>query len=115
MIAVIFELTPKLGEREAYLKIAADLKQHLERLDGFLSVERFESLTEPGKLLSLSFWRDEQAVQQWRNLEVHRLAQSAGRQTHFACYRLRVAQVMRDYGLLEREQAPLDSQERHKA
>ena len=106
MIAVIFEVLPHAEHRKAYLDTAADLRPHLEQIDGFLSIERFESLSQPGKLLSLSFWRDETAVQQWRTLEVHRQAQAAGRSHLFADYRLRVAEVRRDYGLHERDQAP---------
>jgi len=109
MIAVIFEVLPHAEHRQAYLDTAAELRPHLEQIDGFLSIERFESLSLAGKILSLSFWRDEAAVQQWRNLEVHRQAQAAGRDHIFADYRLRVANVLRDYGLREREQAPKDS------
>ena len=113
MIAVIFEVLPHAEHRQAYLDTAAALRPHLESIDGFMSIERFESLSQPGKLLSLSFWRDEGAVQQWRNLEVHRQAQAAGRDHIFADYRLRVAGVLRDYGLREREQAPVDSRRAH--
>jgi len=113
MIAVIFEVVPREGHTDAYLQLAAGLREQLEAIDGFVSVERFQSLTQPAKLLSLSFWRDEAAVRRWRELETHRAAQQAGRQRHFADYRLRVAQVLRDYGLNEREQAPADSRQRH--
>ncbi|SMF00464.1 Heme-degrading monooxygenase HmoA [Tistlia consotensis] len=113
MIAVIFEVRPKAEGRAAYLDIAAALRPELERMDGFLSIERFESLTEPGKILSLSFWRDEAAVEAWRRLERHRAAQAEGRGRLFADYRLRVAAVLRDYGMAEREEAPADSRERH--
>jgi len=113
MIAVIFEVVPREGHTDAYLQIAAGLRAHLEAIDGFVSVERFRSLTQPDKILSLSFWRDEEAVQRWRELETHRAAQHAGRSEHFADYRLRVAQVLRDYGKSEREQAPADSRARH--
>ncbi|HTP71377.1 MAG TPA: antibiotic biosynthesis monooxygenase [Burkholderiaceae bacterium] len=113
MIAVIFEVVPREGHDEAYLSIAAGLRPQLEAIDGFIGVERFQSLTQPGKLLSLSFWRDEAAVRRWREVEAHRAAQQAGRGQHFADYRLRVAQVLRDYGLLEREQAPADSRAVH--
>jgi heme-degrading monooxygenase HmoA len=113
MIAVIFEVWPKDGRREAYLDIAATLKPLLEQIDGFISVERFESLTQPGKILSLSFFRDEAAVMAWRNTEKHRLAQQAGRGGLFTDYRLRIASVMRDYGLTERAEAPQDSRTRH--
>jgi heme-degrading monooxygenase HmoA len=113
MIAVIFEVEPADGARAHYLTIAADLKPELERHDGFLSVERFESLTTPGKLLSLSFWRDEAAVVAWRNHGDHRQAQAAGRAGVFAGYRLRVAAVLRDYGLTERDEAPPDSRRIH--
>ena len=101
MIAVIFEVLPHAAQRQAYLDTAADLRPHLEQIDGFVSIERFESLSQSGKLLSLSFWRDEAAVQQWRNLEVHRQAQAAGRDHIFADYRH------------AREQAPQDSQQVH--
>lgn len=113
MIAVIFEVTPFLGERHRYLDLAGDLRAKLEGMDGFISVERFESLTVRGKLLSLSFWRDEEAVRRWRETQEHRAAQQAGRGGVFADYRLRVAHVLRDYGLHEREQAPPDSRAVH--
>ena len=113
MIAVIFEVLPHAGRKDAYLDAAARLKPLLEKMDGFISIERFESLTQPGKILSLSIWRDEEAVRQWRNVEEHRRTQAAGRQSIFADYRLRVAQVIRDYGLNEREQAPADSKAAH--
>jgi heme-degrading monooxygenase HmoA len=109
MIAVIFELAPADGHRQEYLDIAAQLRPLLDGIDGFISIERFESLTAPGKILSLSFWRDEDAVAQWRNMEWHRIAQARGRATVFDDYRLRVASVSRDYGMREREQAPADS------
>jgi heme-degrading monooxygenase HmoA len=109
MIAVIFEVEPVDGRRDAYLGIAADLRPLLEGIDGFISVERFQSLVNPGKLLSLSFWRDEEAVKAWRNTEEHRQAQKAGRGGLFAGYRLRIAHVVRDYGLTDRDEAPQDS------
>lgn len=115
MIAVIFEVTPKDGMQGPYLEMAAKMKEHLEGFDGFISVERFESLTTPGKLLSLSIWRDEDAVIRWRKLTAHRGAQEAGRQNFFADYRLRVASVMRDYGMEERAEAPADSRAHHGA
>lgn len=113
MIAVIFEVVPADGRRQAYLDLAGDLRPLLETIEGFLSIERFESLSEPGKLLSLSFWRDEQAVARWRGTPEHRLAQAAGRGGVFADYRLRVAHVLRDYGLAERAEAPADSRAAH--
>jgi len=113
MIAVIFEVQPRPGRSDAYLDAAARLRPLLENIDGFVSIERFESLTQPGKFLSLSIWRDEDAVRQWRNIEAHRKVQGAGRQSIFADYRLRVAQVTRDYGLNDRAQAPDDSREAH--
>ncbi|WP_459617777.1 antibiotic biosynthesis monooxygenase family protein [Bordetella sp. 2513F-2] len=114
MIAVIFEVEFQPGRRAEYLAIAAGLVESLRRIDGFISVERFESLSTPGKLLSLSFWRDEAAVQAWRNLEMHREAQRAGRAGVFSDYRLRVAQVLRDYGMTRREDAPADSAAAHR-
>ena len=113
MIAVIFELWPHESRRKDYFDLAAELKPLLSEIDGFISVERFESLTEKGKFLSLSFWRDEAAVQQWRNLEAHRAAQEAGRGGVFRDYRLRVVQVLRDYGMNDRAEAPADSRARH--
>jgi len=113
MIAVIFEVWPRDGRQQDYLAMAAQLRPLLEQIDGFISIERFQSLTDPGKLLSLSFFRDEAAILQWRNLEAHRAAQEAGRGGVFDDYRLRIAGVMRDYGLREREQAPEDSRARH--
>ena len=109
MIAVIFEVWPKPERKKEYQDIAAQLRPILEKIDGFISIERFESLTEPGKILSLSFFRDETAVQAWRATNQHRLAQAKGRREIFANYRLRVASVIRDYGMHERAQAPNDS------
>lgn len=113
MIAVIFEVQPAAAQKQAYLDAAAMLRPQLEQIDGFLSIERFESLTQPGKLLSLSFWRDEEAVRQWRNLEAHRKVQAMGRASVFSDYRLRVAEVVRDYGMEDRAQAPADSRKAH--
>lgn len=113
MIAVIFEVVPKPEHRAEYFDIAADLKPVLQTMDGFISVERFESLMTPGKILSLSIWRDEEAVKAWRNTMEHRKAQAMGRNKIFSDYRLRVASVLRDYGLEEREATPADSLEVH--
>ncbi len=113
MIAVIFEVQPSAAGRQTYLDTAADLLPTLEAMDGFVSVERFESLSQSGKFVSLSFWRDDAAVARWRALPSHRKAQSAGRAGVFSDYRLRVAQVLRDYGMRERAEAPLDSQVQH--
>ena len=113
MIAVIFEVIPAPGRRQQYLDIAAALRPELERQDGFISIERFASLTQEGKVLSLSCWRDEDAVKRWRQFEGHRLAQARGRNGVFSDYRLRVASVLRDYGMSERAEAPADSREAH--
>ncbi|MEQ8440987.1 MAG: antibiotic biosynthesis monooxygenase [Alphaproteobacteria bacterium] len=113
MLAVIFEVEPRDGKKDAYLDIAADLRPILEQADGFISIERFESLVTPGKLLSLSFWRDEDAIRAWRNVEEHRAAQSAGRSSLFADYRIRIAEVVRDYTLNDRAEVPQDSRDRH--
>jgi heme-degrading monooxygenase HmoA len=109
VIAVIFEVWPAAGQRDTYLDIAANLRPLLDEIDGFISIERFESISEPGKVLSLSFWRDEEAVAAWRALEPHRGAQAAGRDHVFADYHLRVAGVIRDYGMKNRDEAPPDS------
>ncbi|MBE9604580.1 antibiotic biosynthesis monooxygenase [Acetobacteraceae bacterium H6797] len=113
MIAVIFEVWPAEGKRQHYLDLAAALRADLATIDGFISVERFQSLTTPGKMLSLSFWRDEAAMLAWRSLASHRAAQEDGRGGTFADYRLRVASVMRDYGLTDRAEAPADSRQHH--
>lgn len=113
MIAIIFEVRPDPARKQEYLDIAASLKPHLEKIDGFISVERFQSLTDEGKMLSLSFFRDEKAIADWRALAAHRGAQSAGRDGIFQDYRLRVAGVIRDYGMFERDQAPSDSRSAH--
>lgn len=113
MIAIIFEVLPHPEKKQTYLDIAAALRPQLEKIDGFISIERFESLSTPGKLLSLSFFRDEAAVMAWRRLEAHRKAQSRGREDVFDDYRLRVASVLRDYGMTERDQAPDDSRQLH--
>jgi len=113
MIAVIFEVWPAEGRRQDYLDIAAALRPLLAQIDGFVSIERFESLSEPGKILSLSFFRDEAAVASWRALEAHRAAQAQGRGGIFRDYRLRVAGVIRDYGMFDRAQVPADSRDVH--
>jgi heme-degrading monooxygenase HmoA len=113
MIAVIFEVWPTPDRKQTYLDLAASLRPLLEQIDGFISIERFESLSEPGKILSLSFFRDENAVQAWRNTMQHRAAQAQGRAGVFRDYRLRIAGVIRDYGMHQREQAPADSRARH--
>lgn len=113
MIAVIFEVVPAPGQKDTYLEIAAGLRDELSNIDGFISIERFQSLVDENKVLSLSFWRDEEAILAWRNLEQHRAAQARGRSGVFSDYRLRVASVMRDYGMSEREQAPADSRAAH--
>ena len=109
MIAVIFEVWPTAEGRQTYLDIAAELRPLLDTIDGFISIERFVSISDPDKVLSLSFWCDEEAVQQWRQLEQHRAAQFAGRNHLFADYRLRIASVIRDYGMHERTEVPADS------
>jgi heme-degrading monooxygenase HmoA len=113
VIAVIFEVWPADGRRDTYLNIAAELRPLLDAIDGFISIERFQSLTDDRKLLSLSFWRDEHAIAQWRSLEAHRAAQAKGRAGVFRDYRLRIAGVVRDYGLSERAEAPSDSRQAH--
>ncbi|WFE75833.1 antibiotic biosynthesis monooxygenase [Roseinatronobacter sp. S2] len=113
MIAVIFEAEPAAGKQAEYLALAADLRPPLDEIDGFISIERFESLTTPGKVLSLSFWRDEAAIAQWRNMNAHREVQAAGRSRVFSDYRLRIAVVQRDYGMNARAQAPADSRSIH--
>lgn len=115
MIAVIFEVWPADGQAGRYLDIAAELRPLLDDIDGFVSIERFESLTTPGKILSLSFWRDEEAVRQWRTMEQHRAAQDVGRHEVFRTYRLRIAGVVRDYGMDARDQAPADSRVFHES
>jgi heme-degrading monooxygenase HmoA len=115
MIAIIFEVFPAEGRMQEYLDIAANLRPQLEKIDGFISIERFRSISSEGKLLSLSYFRDEAAVDAWRNLEVHRAAQAKGRGGIFSDYRLRVAGVIRDYGMFDRAQAPADSRGKHGA
>jgi heme-degrading monooxygenase HmoA len=113
MHAVIFEVWPNEEGRQEYLDIAAALRPRLEQMDGFISIERFESLSEKGKILSLSFWRDDAAIAGWRRVEAHRMAQAKGRGELFRDYRLRIAAVIRDYGMNDRGDAPADSKERH--
>ena len=109
MVAVIFEVKPKIEGKEEYMTIAAGLRSFLENRDGFISIERFQSLSEEGKILSLSFWQDEAAIEKWRNLLEHRAVQKKGRESLFHSYRIRVAQVVRDYTESDRNEAPSDS------
>ena len=106
MIAVIFEVQIQEGRQEEYLQIAAQLREHLVQVDGFISIERFSSLSEEGKLCSLSFWENETSIKKWREFELHRIAQTKGKTGIFADFRIRVAQVVRDYGMHDRQQAP---------
>lgn len=109
MLAVLFEVTPLPGKAQRYFDIAAGLRPVLEKIDGFVSVERFQSLTRPDVFLSLSYWRDEQAIAEWRNQTYHRKGQQEGRESVFSDYRIRVVSVMRDYGFQDRKEAPADS------
>jgi heme-degrading monooxygenase HmoA len=114
MIAVIFEVIIKNEKQEEYLEIAENLKPELSKIRGFISIERFQSISNSEKIVSLSFWKDEESVKEWRNLETHRVAQQKGRNSVFDNYRLRIAGVIRDYGMTDREQAPDDSKTIHK-
>jgi heme-degrading monooxygenase HmoA len=113
MIAVIFEVEPADGRKQEYLDIAAEMRPMLGQVEGFISVERFQSLTDPRKILSLSFFEDEAAVARWRTLSAHRGAQKRGRSGVFDDYRLRIASVIRDYGMFNRDDAPTDSRKEH--
>src|SRR3954471_20305798 len=113
MIAVIFEFTPKEGKFSEYMDVVGTLRADLDKAEGFISLERFESVTNKGRFLSLQFWRDEESVAKWRNLQKHREAQVKGRATIFSAYRLRIASVIRDYEMDKRDQAPVDSKKVH--
>ncbi len=113
MIAVIFEVFPKEENKQEYLDIAAGLKPMLANFDGFISIERFASLQNPDKILSLSFWKDEESIEKWRNDMKHRMGQALGLDHIFSDYRIRVGNIIRDYGLTEREEAPSDSNDYH--
>ncbi len=113
MIAVIFENWPFPDKTQTYLDMGASLGAHVQTIDGFISVERFRSVSDPDKILSLSFWRDEAAVEAWRNQEVHRGVQEQSRKSVFRDYRLRIAEVLRDYTMTDRAQAPADSRAVH--
>lgn len=115
LIAVIFEVEPAEGRKDDYLDIAAEMRPMLDEVEGFISVERFQSLTDPRKILSLSFFEDEDAIARWRNLKAHRGAQTKGRGGVFDDYRLRIASVIRDYSMFDRAQAPTDSRKAHTA
>ena len=114
MIAVIFEVTPTPEGKQEYLSIAADLKGYLKDVPGFISIERFQSMADERKILSLSFWESEESIAQWRNLEQHRLAQKKGRESLFHDYRIRVGTIVRDYSLNNRRETPEDSRTVHK-
>jgi heme-degrading monooxygenase HmoA len=115
MIAVIFEVILNEGKKAEYLEIAANLRTELDNIEGFISIERFQSFTNPEKVLSLSFWKDEESIQQWRTLEIHRYAQTKGRNEVFKNYHLRIAAVVRDYGMFDRKEAPDDSLDFHQS
>lgn len=106
MFVVVFEVQPKDGREQDYLDLAASLRPEVERIDGFISVERFQGLAQPKRLVSISFWRDEEAVKRWREHNRHHLAQLSGRGEIFADYRITVAEVERQYGMFERAEAP---------
>ncbi|OXG00676.1 antibiotic biosynthesis monooxygenase [Flavobacterium johnsoniae UW101] len=108
-MAVIFEVIPNTAYKQNYLDIALSLKPELEKIEGFISIERFQSISNPEKILSLSFWKNEKAIEKWRNLESHRNAQSNGRDFIFKDYHLRIANVVRDYGMFDRNETPNDS------
>lgn len=112
-IAVIFEVIPAGDKKQEYLDIAASLRPELDKIKGFISIERFQSLAQPNKILSLSFWESEEAIAAWRNIELHRAAQAKGRGYIFEDYHLRIAQVVRDYGMFNRQEAPADSRKAH--
>tara|TARA_R110000744_G_scaffold181026_1_gene300016 strand:- start:58 stop:432 length:375 start_codon:yes stop_codon:yes gene_type:complete len=112
-IVVIFEVVPANGQKQEYLDIATKLKPELEEIKGFISIERFQSIYNPDKILSLSFWENEEAIKQWRNLETHRIAQTKGRDSIFKDYRIRIAQTVRGYGMSIRDEAPSDSKSFH--
>lgn len=109
MIAVIFEFTAADGRFADYKQLAEGLNEEVRRFDGFISIERFQSISDPARFVSISFWRDEDAVRRWRNVQKHREAQAKGRRGIFSSYRLRVCSVIRDYGMKERGEAPEDS------
>ena len=113
MIAVIFEVETRKGKQKNYLEFARELRPLVDKIDGFISIERFESLANPGKMLSLSFWRDEKAIAEWRNISEHRQAQKAGRDSIFSDYRIRIAAVTRDYGMRKTNETPPDSKKFH--
>jgi heme-degrading monooxygenase HmoA len=113
MIAVIFEVEPADGRKQDYLDIAAEMRPMLDDIEGFISVERFQSLTDPQKILSLSFFEDEVSIARWRTLSAHRGAQKKGRSGIFDNYRLRIARVIRHYGMFDRDEAPTDSRKEH--
>ena len=113
MIAVIFEFSAAEGRFADYKALAEGLNEEVRKIDGFLSIERFQSISDPARFVSLSFWRDEEAVKNWRNVQKHREAQAKGRGGIFSGYRLRICQVIRDYGLNERGEAPRDSVAKH--
>jgi heme-degrading monooxygenase HmoA len=113
MIAVIFEFTAAEGRFADYQALAEGLGEEVRRIDGFLSIERFQSISDPARFVSLSFWRDEEAVKKWRNVQKHREAQAKGRGGIFSAYRLRICAVLRDYGMQDRGEAPRDSVATH--
>ncbi|WP_018319038.1 antibiotic biosynthesis monooxygenase [Bradyrhizobium sp. WSM2793] len=113
MIAVIFESWPAPGKKQSYLDMGTALSTHLASLNGFISIERFQSVVDPEKLLALSIWRDEAAVDNWRRAQIHRAVQAGSRRDVFKDYRLRVATVIRDYGMFDRDQVPMDSRDAH--
>lgn len=105
MIVVVFQVTMREGQEQRYFDLAAELRPELEKIEGFVSVERFQSLATPGKYVSLSFWRDEEAVRRWRSQGAHRIAQELGKKEIFADFRISIGHLVRDYTLAERAAA----------
>ena len=104
-VVVLFEVTPTAEGKVRYLELAAQLKLLLSDAKGFIHSERFSSLNEEGKLLSLNVWENEESVKKWRNELHHRMSQSEGRERLFENYRITVAYVIREYDDYNRREA----------
>ncbi len=97
MIGLFFEVLPKAGREETYFEMARLLRPELDKHDGLVFIDRYRSLSTGGLILSHQLWSSEECLIRWRENTKHKTVQRAGREQHFADYRLRVARLIREW------------------